>query len=69
MDLTTSKGIRKHLLEGGVKNLKEFGYSEVNVENIMTDVVYREFFKSMLEENIGIRKDIDETINQLLTEI
>lgn len=45
--------IRTLLLKAGVKNLKTFGYPDVNQENILTDMIYREFFRSMLtdEEN------------------
>ena len=43
--------IREHLLKAGVKNLIEFGYPHVTTETILTDIVYKEFFKSMLNEN------------------
>lgn len=65
----TNKQIREHLLKAGVKNLKDFGYSEVTTETILTDEVYKEFFKSMLEENLGNGKQIDEVINQFLLEV
>ena len=42
--------LRAKLLAGGVANLKQFGYPTVNAENIMTDYVYRAFFKSMLKD-------------------
>lgn len=45
--------IREHLLKAGVKNLIEFGYPHVTTETILTDIVYKEFFKSMLNENLG----------------
>lgn len=65
----TNGQIREHLLKAGVKNLKEFGYPEVTTETILTDEVYKEFFKSMLEENLGNGKQVDEVINQLLSEV
>ncbi len=65
----TNEQIREHLLKAGVKNLKEFGYLEVTTETILTDEVYKEFFKSMLEENKGNGKQVDEVINQLLSEV
>ena len=65
----TNEQIREHLLKAGVKNLKEFGYPEVTTEKIMTDEVYKEFFKSMLEDNKGNGKQIDEVIDQLLSEV
>jgi hypothetical protein len=65
----TNEQIREHLLKAGVKNLKEFGYTEVTTETILTDEVYKMFFKSMLEENLGNGKQVDEVINQLLSEV
>ncbi len=65
----TNEQIREHLLKAGVKNLKEFGYPEVTTETILTDEVYKEFFKSMLEENKGNGKQVDEVIEQLLSEV
>lgn len=61
--------IREHLLKAGVKNLKEFGYPEVTTETILTDGIYKMFFKSMLEDNLGNGKQVDEVINQLLSEV
>ena len=65
----TNEQIREHLLKAGVKNLKEFGYTEVTTETILTDEVYKIFFKSMLEDNLGNGKQVDEVINQLLSEV
>jgi hypothetical protein len=65
----TNEQIREHLIKAGVKNLKEFGYPEVTTETILTDEVYKEFFKSMLEENLGNGKQVDEVINQLLSNV
>jgi hypothetical protein len=65
----TNEQIREHLLKAGVKNLKEFGYPEVTTETILTDEVYKEFFKSMLEENLGNGKQVDEVINQFLSDV
>jgi Iap family predicted aminopeptidase len=65
----TNEQIREHLLKAGVKNLKEFGYPEVTTETILTDEVYKEFFKSMLVENLGNGKQVDEVINQLLSDV
>lgn len=59
--------IRSKLLSAGVKNLKEFGYPGVNAENILTDQIYRAFFKSMLEDNMG--KGMDEHVGALLKEV
>lgn len=65
----TNEQIREHLLKAGVKNLKEFGYPEVTTKTILTDEVYKMFFKSMLEDNLGNGKQFDEVINQLLSEV
>jgi hypothetical protein len=65
----TNEQIREHLLKAGVKNLKEFGYTEVTTETILTDEVYKEFFKSMLEDNLGNGNQVDEVINQLLSDV
>jgi hypothetical protein len=58
--------VKEKLLKAGVKNLKEFGYPEVTTENILTDEIYKAFFKSMLEDNKGIDKQLDTVIEQLL---
>lgn len=65
----TNEQIREHLLKAGVKNLKEFGYPEITSETILTDEVYKDFFKSMLEDNKGNGKQLDEVIDQLLLEV
>jgi len=66
----TNEKIKDHLLKSGVKNLKEFGYPYVNTENILTDIVYSEFFKSMLKDNKGqSTKQVDDVIEELLSVI
>jgi len=45
------------ILKSGVKNLIEFGYPDVNTENILTDPVYWAFFKEMLEELVEDRPE------------
>jgi hypothetical protein len=42
--------IRQKLIMAGVRNLKEFGYPNVDSANILTDYVFRQFFLSMLED-------------------
>lgn len=61
--------IRDKLIKAGVSNLHEFGYPHCNVDNILTDVIYSKFFLSMLEDNKGISTNIDEVIDQLISEI
>lgn len=41
------------LKQAGVRNLKEYGYPDVNNENIMTDRIYSNFFASMLDDTIS----------------
>jgi len=62
----TKEKIKEHLIKAGVKNLKEFGYPDVDTKNILTDEVYKEFFKSMLHDNIGHQKMFDDVIVELL---
>lgn len=63
------KQIEGNLISAGVKNLKEFGYPSVNNENIVTDTVYSEFFKSMLKDNLGKNKTVDIAIYNVLEKI
>ena len=59
--------MRDKLIAAGVRNLKEYGYPDVNAENILTDLIYRGFFLSMLEDNLG--KGVDDAIKPLIAEI
>lgn len=59
--------MRDKLIAAGVRNLKEFGYPNVNADNILTDMIFAGFFKSMLEDNRG--RGADAEIDALLTEI
>ena len=61
--------MKEKLIAAGVKNLREFGYPHCTADNILTDEVYKAFFKHMLEENKGQRSDVDEAIEALLAEI
>ena len=61
--------IRKKLIAAAVKNLKAFGYPKVDEFNIFTDQIYKAFFRSMLEENLGNGATIDNEINQLLKDV
>lgn len=69
MALTDDK-IEDMLLDAGIKNLNDFGYTDVNKETIITDMVYSAFFKKMLQENKGQSTDqIDNVIDGLLLKI
>ena len=61
--------VREKLLQAGVRNLREFGYPACNDQNILTDMIYSRFFESMLQENKGHGREIDDTINGLLKDI
>lgn len=60
---------REKLIKNGVSNLKEFGYEHVDENNILIDIVYKGFFKSMLKDNLGYSKELDDELNNLLKEI
>ncbi|MBT8448969.1 MAG: hypothetical protein KJO69_04730 [Gammaproteobacteria bacterium] len=63
------KDIRKHIIDNGIKNLKEFGYPQVDEKNILNNTVYSAFFLSMLEENVGTDSRVDEVLKELIEEI
>jgi len=55
------------LIAAGIRNLQEFGYPSVNAQNIITDRIYRAFFRRMLEDNLG--KGVDGPIRVLMAQI
>jgi hypothetical protein len=59
--------VRTQLIKAGVKNLAQFGYPHASTDNILNDSVYRKFFRSMLEDNLG--QGFDTEINALIAEI
>ena len=61
--------MKDKLIAAGVKNLHEFGYPGCTAENILTDGIYKAFFKRMLEENKGQREDVDKAIDALIAQI
>lgn len=66
----TDEQLRQKLIEAGVKNLKTFGYPSANSENILTDYVYRSFFKPMLEEDSNrVTKQLIKVCDGLLADI
>jgi hypothetical protein len=65
--MTMTENMRTVIINQGVKNLKEYGYPNVDEKNILTDMIYSAFFKQMLNNNRGLGHD--EVINELLTEI
>jgi hypothetical protein len=61
-----NESIKIKLKQAGVKNLKEFGYPKVTVDNITTDIIYKALFLSMLKDNLG--HGVDKEINELIKE-
>jgi len=58
--------MRDKLIAAGVKNLHEFGYPACTKDNILTDMIYSRFFVSMLKDNKGHSKEVDEAIDELI---
>ncbi|MBU2852934.1 hypothetical protein [Acidithiobacillus ferriphilus] len=61
--------VRDKLILAGVHNLQEFGYPKVTPANILTDMVYAAFFRSMLVSNLGQGEAAETVINELIAEI
>lgn len=59
--------MRDKLIAAGVKKLKEFGYPGATTTNILTNPIYKRFFKLMLEGESG--KGIGTEIDALLDEL
>lgn len=55
---------RQKIIRAGIRNLKEFGYPDVDEKNILTDRIYSAFFLSMLEESPDIT-----AVRELIAEI
>jgi len=66
---TENTRLKDLLIKNGVRNLHEFGYEFANKENILTDEICKEFFKSMLKDNLGHNSDVDKAINELLKQL
>ena len=54
-----------NLINVGVTVLKEFGYSNVTQDNILTDDIYKQFYKKILTENLGVNQKVDEAIQTI----
>lgn len=61
--------MEKTLIAAGIRNLKEYGYPDVNEMNILTDPIYSAFFRSMLRDNKGHSAEVDKAIDSLLAQI
>jgi hypothetical protein len=61
--------MRGKLIAAGVKNLKEFGYPKCDKQNILTDLLYKQFFISMLKDSRGNGREYDVAIDELLAEL
>ena len=60
---------RNDLIEAGVKSLRMFGYPNCNSENILTDAVYKRFFKADLLDVKDIKPSLEDVANALIKEI
>ena len=63
--------VKQKLIQAGVQNLKEFGYSDVNEENILNDSLYSSFFQAMLQDNLGVSQfdSVNDVIKELIADI
>ena len=61
--------MRKEIVKDCVNKLRDFGYVDVDAKNIFTDTLYKRFFKSILEQNLGKDSFIDCAIQDLLKDI
>ena len=60
------------LINAGIRNLKEFGYPDVDSKNILVDYVYSQFFLSMLKETLekySGQKDVVVACERLINKI
>jgi hypothetical protein len=62
--------MRDKLIAAGIRNLKEFGYPQVDALNILTDLIYSQFFKRMLEDTKeGASAELSHACESLISEI
>jgi hypothetical protein len=59
--------LQDRLIAAGVANLREFGYPHCTKENILTDMIYRRFFLSMLKEQGTQPRPLQDAIDALIT--
>jgi hypothetical protein len=50
---TEGGAMRDKIIATGVKHLREFGYPTCTATNIISDPLYRAFFRSMVEGTLG----------------
>jgi hypothetical protein len=63
--------MKQRLLSAGVRNLREFGYELATEETILTDELYKEFFREML---LAVQishpsKDVIAAVEELMNEM
>ena len=61
--------MRDKIIAAGVATLKEFGYPSVDKDNILTDMIYSAFFKTMLEGNLGDPVHDQDVLKELIASI
>jgi hypothetical protein len=66
----TVQDYKKVIINNGITNLKEYGYPNVDKDNIFSDALYSAFFKGMLEDNLSTKDKVaKKAITELLNEI
>lgn len=60
---------KQDLIAAGVRNLQEFGYPHCNSDNILTDMVYSQFFRAQLLDVRDLRPSAAPIANELIDEI
>lgn len=60
---------QQDIINGAVKNLKEYGYKNVTPQNILIDKIFSPLFKEMITESKGVSEENDKLIDELLTKI
>lgn len=57
------------MIRRGVSNLRQFGYVHCDESSILTDEIYSQMFRSMLNQNMGHSPAADKEIKALIKEI
>jgi hypothetical protein len=65
----TEQAIRLNFISSGVKKIKNYGFTKVTEDNIISDSLYKEFFKKFLLSNVAQDEKTINVIAGLLKEI
>ena len=63
------KSSKDKLLDKGVEKLRNFGFINVNRNNVFHDEVYKYYFKRFLAFMLGQNDDLDSVIKELFMSI